>query len=94
MTDPKLPVARLICGLAPTAYWSLDVRLCDPFLLRRGELSLFAAGCTDPGASTTARRLRGTVMQRPRIPLRADRFWHEQAVPAGKPIHFEPSAQS
>jgi hypothetical protein len=28
------------------------------------------------------------------IPPLADRIWHEQKVPAGKPLHFESSAQS
>jgi hypothetical protein len=28
------------------------------------------------------------------IPPLADRLWHEQEVPAGKPVHFESSAQS
>src|ERR1700691_533802 len=28
------------------------------------------------------------------IPPLADRLWHEQAGPAGKPVHFESSAQS
>jgi hypothetical protein len=43
---------------APAAPWSLDAQSSILLLLRRGGRLLFAAGCTDPGASNIPGRER------------------------------------